>query len=210
MFVNGPITDKLSARFIAVNRMRDGTVEDVAGHEDLDSYGDENYTLALRWESDNFTADVRGNARSYGRVLSSAQGAGLITTGMYGGGTISNDLMVHGYRAVDPSVACASMVDRTVADCAVTGMDIISFNHNGIARSGQYLVPGVDPSGSGFARPNYAYGWDQNKLNQIIFGDGQSVPSLRGKHLVAATNGFNDEYFNHSAGTINMSWDIND
>ena len=93
MFVNGPITDKLSARFIAVNRMRDGTVEDVAGHEDLDSYGDENYTLALRWESDNFTADVRGNARSYGRVLSSAQGAGLITTGMYGGGTISNDLM---------------------------------------------------------------------------------------------------------------------
>ena len=30
--------------------MRDGTVEDVGGGEDLDSYGDENYTLALRWE----------------------------------------------------------------------------------------------------------------------------------------------------------------
>ena len=210
MFVNGPITDKLSARFIAVNRMRDGTVEDVAGHEDLDSYGDENYTLALRWENDNFTADIRGNARSYGRVLASAQGAGLINTSMYGGGTIPTDLMVHGYRSVDPSVACASRVDRTVANCAVTGMDIFSFNYNGIAKSGQYLVPGVDPVESGFARPNYAYGWDQSLANQIIFGDGQGIPSLRGKHLKTATNGFNDEYFNHSAGTINTAWDIND
>ena len=209
-FVSGPITDNLSARFVATHRIRGGTVEDLGGHEDLDSYGDENYILALRWENDNFTADIKGNTRSYGRVLASAQGAGLINTSMYGGGTFSNDLMVHGYRTVDPSVACASSIDRTVADCAVAGMDIFSFNHNGIARSGQHLVPGVDPVDSGFARPNYAYGYDQSILNQTLIGDGTAVPQLRGKHLVTSTNGFNDEYFNHSAGTINLAWDVND
>ena len=150
-FVNGPITDNLSARFIVVNRSRGGTVEDLGGHEDLDSYGDENYTLALRWENDNFTADIRGNARSYGRVLASAQGAGLLTTSEYGTGHMRNDLMVHGYRRVDPSVACASMVDRTNPLCTVSGMEVFSFNYNGIARSGQFMVPGVDPSESGFA-----------------------------------------------------------
>ena len=55
---------------LRLHRMRGGTIEDLAGHEDLDSYDDENYTIALRWENDNFTADIRGNARSYGRVLS--------------------------------------------------------------------------------------------------------------------------------------------
>jgi len=83
-FINGPISDNLSARLIMMHRMRGGTVEDLAGHEDLDSYDDENYTLALRWENDNFTADIRGNARSYGRILGSAQGAGLIVTSEYG------------------------------------------------------------------------------------------------------------------------------
>ncbi|SVD32459.1 uncharacterized protein METZ01_LOCUS385313, partial [marine metagenome] len=73
-FVNGRISEHMSARLIAVHRMRGGTVEDLAGHEPLDSYDDENYTLALRWENDNFTADVRGNTRSYGRILGSAQG----------------------------------------------------------------------------------------------------------------------------------------
>ncbi len=209
-FLNGPITDNLSARLVFVNRMRDGTVEDLAGHEDLDSYGDENYVLALRWENDTFTADLKANSRSYGRVLASAQGAGLINTSMYGEGRIANDLMVHGYRPVDPSVACASRVDRTVANCAVAGMDVHAFNYNGIEKFGQYLVPGVDPVESGFARPNYAYGYDQGILDQIIIGDGMGVPTMHGRDLKTATNGFNDEYFNHSAATINLSWDIND
>ena len=79
-FINGAITENLSARIIATNRSRDGVIKDLSGYEDLDSYEDENYTLALRWENDNHTFDIRGNERSYGRVLSSAQGAGLITT----------------------------------------------------------------------------------------------------------------------------------
>ena len=209
--INGPITDNLSARFITTHRMRGGTIEDLAGHEDLDSYDDENHTLALRWENDNFTADIRGNARSYGRVLAGAQGAGAIVTSQYGSAHRPNDLMAHGYRQVDPTVAaCASLVDRTNNLCPVTGMTVHSFNHNGIERYGQYIVPGVDAIGSGFADPNYAYGYDQSILDATTLGDGTGVPKLKGSDLVTATNGFNDEYFNHSAGTINLSWDVND
>ena len=212
--LNGPITEHLSARLITTHRIRGGTVEDLAGHEDLDSYDDENHTLALRWENDNFTADIRGNARSYGRVLGGAQGAGAIVTSQYGGregSTRPNDLMAHGYRLVDPTVAaCASLVDRTNNLCPVTGMTVHSFNHNGIARYGQYIVPGIDSIGSGFADPNYAYGYDQGILDATTLGDGKSVPKLKGTDLVVATNGFNDEYFNHSAGTINLDWDVND
>ena len=182
-FINQPITDNLSARFITVNRQRDGTVKNLGLGEDLDSYEDENYTLALRWQNDDVTVDLRGNNRSYGRVISSAQGAGLIVTSEYGMGTRRNDLMVHGYRPVTPGTACSSLTDRTAADCVVPGMETYSFNHNGIIRHGQNLVPGVDPTGSGFARPNYAYGYDQSILNATTFGDGASVPSLGGKDL---------------------------
>ncbi|HJL96406.1 MAG TPA: TonB-dependent receptor [SAR86 cluster bacterium] len=209
-FVNQPLTDKLSARVIIVNRGRGGTVEDLGLGDDLDSYDDENYTLALRWQNDDLTVDLRGNSRSYGRVLSSAQGAGLIVTSEYGGPTRRNDLMVHGYRPVDKSVACGSMVDRTVANCTVPGMDVYTFNHKGIVKYAQNLVAGVDPTTSGFARPNYAYGYDQSILNATTIGDGSSVPNLKGSDLKAATNGFNDEYFNHSAGTINVAWDVRD
>ena len=49
---------------------------------------------------------------------------------------------------VDPTVAaCGSLVDRTNNLCAVTGMTVHSFNHNGIERFGQYIVPGVDAIG---------------------------------------------------------------
>ena len=209
-FINQPLTDNLSARFITVNRQRDGTVKNLGLGEDLDSYEDENYTLALRWQNDDVTVDLRGNNRNYGRVISSAQGAGLIVTSEYGTGTRRNDLMVHGYRPVTPGTACSSLTDRTAADCVVPGMETYTFNHNGIVRHGQNLVPGVDPGNSGFARPNFAYGYDQSILNATTFGDGTSVPSLSGEDLVAATNGFNDEYFGHSGGTINVAWDVRD
>ena len=38
----------------------------------------------------------------------------------------------------------------------------------------------------------------------------KSVPSLSGDDLVTSTNGMNDEYFDHQAGTINYVWDVQD
>ena len=46
-FINGGLTDNLSARLVVVNRSRDGVIKDLGAGEDLDSYEDENYTLAL-------------------------------------------------------------------------------------------------------------------------------------------------------------------
>lgn len=210
-FLNGRISEHMSARLITMHRMRGGTVEDLAGHEDLDSYDDENYTLALRWENDNFTADLRGNARSYGRILGGAQGAGAIVTSQYNSNKRDSTLQAHGYRQVDPALdACASLVDRTNPLCPVSGRTVYSFNHNNIARFAQFVVPGVDAIESGFADPNYAYGYDQSILDATTLGDGKSVPHLRGTDLKVSTNGFNDEYFNHSTGTINLAWDVRD
>ena len=211
-FINGGLTDNLSARLIVVNRSRDGVIKDLGAGEDLDSYEDENYTLALRWENDNHTFDIRGNERSYGRIISSAQGAGLLTTSEYGGNVRRNDLMVHGYRPVDPNTPCSSLVDRTIANCATPGYQIFEFNHKGLQRFGQFLVPGVDPAtmaGTGVS-PNFAFGYDSNILAATMIGDGKGIPSMTGDDLVTSTNGFNDEYFDHQAGTINYSWDARD
>ena len=210
-FINGGLTDNLSARLIVVNRSRDGVIDDLGSGIPLDSYEDENYTLALRWENDNHTFDIRGNERSYGRVLSSAQGAGLITTSEYGGNLRRNDLMVHGYRSVDPNVQCSSLADRTVANCSTPGFQTFEFNHKGLQRFGQFLVPGVDPVAAATGvSPNFAFGYDANILAATMIGDGKSVPSMNGDDLVTSTNGFNDEYFDHQAGTINYTWDARD
>ena len=211
-FINGGLTDNLSARLVVVNRSRDGVIKDLGAGEDLDSYEDENYTLALRWENGDHTFDIRGNERSYGRVIASAQGAGLITTSEYGGNLRRNDLMVHGYRPVDPNVKCSSLTDRTVANCATPGYQIFEFNHRGLQRFGQFLVPGVDPAttaGTGVS-PNFAFGYDSNILAATMKGDGKGIPDLSGDDLVTSTNGFNDEYFDHQAGTINYTWDVQD
>ena len=211
-YINGGLTDNLSARLIVVNRSRDGVIKDLGAGEDLDSYEDENYTLALRWENENHTFDIRGNERSYGRIISSAQGAGLITTSEYGGNLRRNDLMVHGYRPVDPNVQCSSLTDRTVANCSTPGYQTFEFNHRGLQRFGQFLVPGVDPAifASTGVSPNFAFGYDSNILAATMKGDGKGIPDLNGDDLVTSTNGFNDEYFDHQAGTINYTWDVQD
>jgi outer membrane receptor protein involved in Fe transport len=70
----------------------------------------------------------------------------------------------------------------------------------------------VDPAitaGTGVS-PNYAFGYDKSILAATMIGDGKSVPSMTGDDLVTSTNGYNDEYFDHQAGTINYTWDVQD
>ena len=43
-----------------------------------------------------------------------------------------------------------------------------------------------------------------------MIGDGKGIPSMTGDDLVTSTNGFNDEYFDHQAGTVNYTWDARD
>ena len=236
--LSGPLTEKLLARFNGVKRTRDGLVKELGDGPDQENYGDENYALALRWNpTDSITWDIRGNERSYRRVMASAQGAGAITTSDNGGlgdpvtgAPRDTSSFVWGYRAVDPNVACLSPVDRSVVSsvenpalpgsgtmlgCAVSGQRLFDFNFNGQQRFAQRVTPGVDAVASGFARPNFQRGADINLLNATLAGgggrDGNSVASnLDGDDLVVWTNGENDEYFDHQAVTTTISWDITD
>ena len=86
--ISGPLIDGvLNARVTGVKRTRDGFVEEFGPtQKDLNNYGDENYTLALEWmPTEKLTVYVRGNERSYARMMSGAQGAGAIIVSEMGG-----------------------------------------------------------------------------------------------------------------------------
>lgn len=218
-YLTGPIIEEvLSYRFTGVHRDRDGTVKDLGGGEPLDAYGDENYALALRWTpSDTFEFNIRGNERSYKRVMTSAQGAGSIVISEFGGngdditgGARNTSAMVFGFRPVDPQIACPTATDRTVANCTVPGRNVFTFDYKGMVRYGQRVLPGVDPVASAFARPNFAYNHNSTLANSPYIGDGRSLPELDGNDLVVDTNGLNDENFDHQAGYIDATWDVAD
>jgi len=200
------IDDVLAARATFVSRDRDGTIEELGIGEDLDGYGDKNLALAFRLTpTDDLTIDLRVNDRDYNRIMASAQGAGSIVVSEAGGlldeitgGKRNTSAMVFGWRPVDTSVACASLADRTNPLCTVRGQQVFTFG----GRTAQRLTPGVDPTSQAFARPNFAYGWDQTLADQTYIGDGTYLPDLEGSDLRVATNGFNDEKFLHNNATI--------
>ncbi len=252
--LSGPIIDGfLNARVTGVKRTRDGFINDVEpGNPDINNYGDENYSLSLEFTpSETLSIYMRGNERSYRRMMSGAQGAGAIVVSEQGGirdpvsgGERWTSVPVHGWRVVqDPMAAgadfCASATDRTVADCivptglvpyinatapgSVTGTGVYRFDLNGIVRYAQPLVGGVDSAGvarggtttTGFSRPNYAYQAfglpdELARADQSIQGNGREIPELTGDDLDAWTNGFQDEFFDHQAAYVSVTWDAAD
>ena len=175
--LTGPIIkDVLNARATGVKRTRDGFVKEYGDGPDLNSYGDENYTLSLEWmPADNLTVYVRGNERSYRREMSGAQGAGSIIVSEMGGlpdpvsgGKRWSSVPIIGWRTVqnpnDPnSVMCASATDRSVPDCivptglvpyindsaqgSIPGTGVYAFDYTGDIRYAQPVVAGVDLQG---------------------------------------------------------------
>ena len=245
--ISGPIIkDVLNARVTGVKRTRDGFINDVQpGNPDINNYGDENYTLSLEWKvAENFNVLVRGNERSYRRMMSGAQGAGAILVSEQAGmrdpvtgGSRWVSLPVQGWRRIaDPNspdaTMCASATDRSTPNCIVpTGLvpyindanPYYSFTLNGETRWAQPVVGGVDPVGiapdgtsiSGFSRPNYAYqaAFDpaaQALAEQSYHGNGREIPELDSGDLDAWTNGHQDEFFDHQAAYMNITWDLLD
>ncbi|MCY4215059.1 MAG: TonB-dependent receptor [Gammaproteobacteria bacterium] len=185
--LTGPIIKEvLNARVTGVKRTRDGFVKEYGDGPDLNSYGDENYTLALEWmPTENLTVYVRGNERSYRREMSGAQGAGAIIVSEMGGmpdpvngGERWTSLPQIGWRAVqdpnDPNSAmCASATDRSVPDCimpvglvpyingtaagSMPGTGVYRFNYDGNVRYAQPIVAGVDATGDTSVYENSAY-----------------------------------------------------
>ncbi len=245
--LSGPIIDGfLNARATGIKRTRDGFIEELTpGNPDLNSYGDENYSLTLEFTpSDNLSILMRGNERSYRREMSGAQGAGAILVSEKGGlkdpvtgGDRWTSVPVHGWRVIqDPnapgSTFCPNAVERPTPDCIVpvgatpyinAANPWYAFELNGVTRYAQPLVGGVDPAGvagdgtslTARIEPNYAYQAsspeDFARLNAAFIGNGQELPgSLSGDDLKTFTNGFNDEFFDHQAAYLNVTWDVNE
>ena len=186
--LSGPIIPGfLNARATAVKRTRDGFIKEEGPRgKDINNYGDENYSLTLEFTpSDTLNILVRGNERSYARMMSGAQGAGSIIVSEYGGipdpvsgGSRWTSTPAYGWRGVsDPGIAgnrCADAIDRSSPDCivptgiipyindtaagSIPGTGVYEFNHNGIQRFGQPVVAGVDaPIVDATNWQNYAY-----------------------------------------------------
>lgn len=245
--ISGPVIPGfMNARATAVKRTRDGFMEEFGPTgKDINNYGDENYSLSLEFTpSDRLNILVRGNERSYARMMSGAQGAGSLIVSEYGGipdpvsgGKRWTSTPAYGWRQTygpnDPNaVMCADAVDRTDPMCivptgiipyindsaggSIAGTGVYEFNYNGIQRFGQPVVAGVDaPIVDSTNWQNYAYQAYGNqteidRLNRTTLCNGRELCDMDGDDLRTTTNGFNDEYFDHQAAYMSVTYDISD
>lgn len=218
--VSGPVIGELlQARLTGVKRTRDGYVKDLGPGPDAANYGDENYALGLRFvPTDSLVINVRGNERSYRRRMGGADAAGIVNFGDNGTDPIRDtSTYAWGFRGVDTGVGCPDAFTRTPVvaaagvktglGCTVAGNPVFQFTNpvDGSVVNAQHVVPGVDSSGVGTTdAPNFAYGADPSHQFMLGFG------SIDGNDLKTATNGQQDEFFDHQAVSMDANWQLND
>jgi outer membrane receptor protein involved in Fe transport len=225
--LSGPLIENiLQARIVGTKRTRDGYIDDKSGNQNPDNYGDENYALSLRWTpTDNLEFNTRGNERSYRRRMGGADAAGIVNL-TENGGTVdpvtgnkrNTSSFAMGYRAVDTSVVCPSLVDRTNPACTVTGATanagfqpggttVYNFTDpvTGAAVTAQRVTPGVDFGIVGANQiNNQAFG--TSLARQKMLGNGK----ISGGDVQTDTSGHQDEYFDQQANSTDIRWTVND
>ncbi len=204
--ISGPlIKDKLAARVTGYKRKRDGIIEEKGIGKDLDSLGDENYTLQLRWNpTDNIELNTRVNERSVNRVMGGADGGGLVVLSEEGLPTRNTISPAFGFRAVD-----RSQTDFIANDFFDPNADVFNFTNptTGQVVEAQRLRGGLDPAlGGATGRPNQGFG-NPNPTNECVFFDRDDI---KGDDLCATTNGLNFERFDHQAVSFDATWDASD
>ena len=226
--INQPIIqDVLSARITGSKRTRDGYITDTSPFgKDINNYGDENYSLALRFTPlDNLTFNARGNERSYRRRFNGGSGTSPIVTSQNGVKSRDTTHLAFGYGQIRKGAGgCAAQTLVAGEVCFADGAN---------SRIAQYVRPGVDSNGtltsekepppgvksnpaagifvngSSVANatiPNYAFGVTNSKL----LSQPQDIKNLDKKSLKVATNGLYDEAFDHQAGAYDATWVLND
>ena len=218
--LSGPIIDGLlNARATGVKRVRDGYVKELGNGDDVDNFGDENYSLAFTLTpSDNLEWYIRGNERSLRRRMGGADSAGVVYLTDNGQRTRDTTTYSLGYRAVDPGIACADRFTRTATvatpgirggtGCMVPGLPTLTFTNptTGATVTAQRPVSGVDRSfgGGTTEHPNRQFGANPSTLRTLGFDD------IEGSDLKTTTNGNNLEGFDQQAGTSEMKWVASD
>lgn len=231
--VSGPIIEGvLNARANGVKRERDGYYEDLTpGNKDVGNYGDENYSLSLEFMPlDNVSFLVRGNERSYRRRMGGASTSGIIALNENGGQGRDTTTEVFGYRPIlssntDP-LAASFDASQGAAALAATGNanlnlanpvassflnpagELFSFTNPRTNETilAQRLRPGVDPATVNEPSRNFGGG----PGGSFAIGPTADADDFTGDDLVTATNGNNDEFFDHQAVSFQANWDVND
>ena len=207
--LSGPIIkDVLSARVNGVKRSRDGYYDEIGIGNDPGDYGDENYTLALKFTPiDSLEINVRGNERSYSRRMGAATAAGLINFGENGG---RQDEITGGQRNTSALAFGLRAIDRTETNPLARGF----FNPGqavqnytdpvtGALVEAQRVRPGLDQAVTGL--PNYAFGHNNNAERSF-----RGFDDLDGDDLISDTNGLQSEFFDHQALSVEVDWDATD
>ena len=147
--------------------------------------------------------------------MGGANGGGIVIFDENGQQTRDTTTLGLGYRAVDPAVACPSAflrtpvvsIDPTIkrgqVGCMVQGMPTFTFVNpeTGADVIAQRRIAGIDRSDQGV---NGAFDLQPDQYAVIGFDD------LDGDDLVTATNGFQDEFFDHQAVSLEADWDVSD
>ena len=211
--ISGPLIDgKLAGRVTGYKRKRDGIIDekgvDAFGEQtgkDLDSLGDENYTLQLQWTpTDTLEFNTRANERSVHRVMGGADGGGLVVLSEVGLPTRDTTNPAFGFREID-----RAQTNFFESDFFNPQQELFNFTNprTGEVVEAQRLRGGLDPAlGGGTGRPNQGF-QNPNPTNECVFFDRNDI---KGKDLCATTNGLNFERFDHQSVHVDGTWDLND
>ena len=232
--ISGPvIEDTLALRFTGSDRRRDGYIEETSGlGEDINNYGDENYTAAFEWTpTDRITVYARGNERSYRRRFNGGAGTNPIVVGENAQSEFRDTTsLTFGKRAIDRTQTsnpwASNYFDST--------MDVFTYTNpiTGALVEAQNVRPGIDIRSARTA----ALDLDADGVQDIdpttgLPAYGQSDPtaastspnyalgmpadrihianrtSLDEDDLKIDSNGQYDEFFDHQAVQFNLIYD---
>ncbi|MEM1229252.1 MAG: TonB-dependent receptor [Pseudomonadota bacterium] len=190
--------------------------------------------------TENISWKVRANERSYARRMGGAgQTAGIIALSEFGGLDRDSDSQVFGFRPIlssrtdgfastfdaglgaDALAASGNpnlnLTDPTQANflntsaSTLTGnglTDLFSFSNPNTGETilAQRLRPGIDPAQDDEPSRNFNCAGDQT----CILGPVRDADDFDGDDLDTATNGQQQEFFDHQAVYSNLQWDLND
>ena len=189
---------------------------------------------------ENVSWKVRGNERSYARRMGAAgQTAGIIALSEFGGLDRDTTSEVFGFRPIlssntdplaasfDPSLGADALAatgnanlnlsDPTsqnflnTRNSTLTGnglTDLFSFTNPRTNETilAQRLRPGIDPAGDDEPSRNFNCTGNPNCFLAPV----RNANNLSGSDLDTATNGQQDEFFDHQAVYSSLNWDVND
>lgn len=230
--LSGPvIEDELAVRVTGSNRERDGYIRNTApGFDDINDYGDENYTLAFEWQPlDRLSIYARGNTRHFSRRFNGGAGTMPIIVSENGGNVRNNTALTFGQRIIDRNQTTTPFMSNFFD--ASQPVNTFTNPVTGALVESQLVRPGIDirsPLGAAIdadmdgvqdldanglpafgkqdptsdsLTPNYQFGHPQDRLH---IADRDNLDS---DDLLIDANGTYDEFFDHQAVQFNATWD---